>query len=246
MRGLAERQAKMLMRVTTEDFIPENHLIRLLDRRRLPRARATLAGDKGYDTRAFVEEPPSRPLPRVRVREAVLAQAVWASRFAIRTRLKAMAVSVAQSWFFALPMQRSFCRQRWSSSSRSTPRFPCARAGFGRSRGGASSVHRSRSAGAWCAGRRAARPPAAEEGGESRAPPRPRSGAHQAALFNTLLGRHGQTPARDPNIPTLRSNRRPITLQSPGFITTTLFPPACGCAVQGPTFPPLDVAFSNL
>ncbi len=28
----------------------------LLDRRRLPRKRVTLAGDKGYDTRAFVEE----------------------------------------------------------------------------------------------------------------------------------------------------------------------------------------------
>jgi transposase len=38
--GTAEREAALAM----------------LDRRRLPRKRATLAGDKGYDTRAFVEE----------------------------------------------------------------------------------------------------------------------------------------------------------------------------------------------
>lgn len=38
--GTAEREAALVM----------------LDRRRFPRARATLAGDKGYDTRAFVEE----------------------------------------------------------------------------------------------------------------------------------------------------------------------------------------------
>lgn len=38
--GTAEREAALVM----------------LDRRRLPRKRATLAGDKGYDTRAFIEE----------------------------------------------------------------------------------------------------------------------------------------------------------------------------------------------